>query len=252
MKSNLKIERRTLRCLTSNRCSSLSVVLLFTMGLLHGCATNMQSTPPAAAVRGPALTVIQPPEPFKLSMMTIGDPAAASNSLESALIFGGKMSGFAQLLMKATASLDFHAGRVLNDALAADLSRSGRATTRLPSTQTDRREFLDNYQALGVTSGVIVDVIPVAVGYWNTYPDGPLRPWVVLTYREYDVTQRMVVATGQIGTGPSPDGNPITPVAADDRFAFASFDALTANPQRAVAGMKSAIEKVAQALAQKL
>ena len=223
--------------------------LLFAAGLLHGCATNPDAVP--ILTPGPALTLIESPEPVTLSITSAEHPEA-TGSAESTVRFAGKMRGFGALLTQATKPLEFRPGAALTEALAADLSRSGRAPARAASKQTAREEFVEDYPALGAKPGVLIDVVPVAVGYWNKYPDGLFRPWVVLAYREYDSAQRKIVATGQIGTGPAIDRNPMIVVAADDQFTFASFDALTADPQRAVAGMKSAIQKVVRALSQKL
>jgi hypothetical protein len=233
----------------NSRKSGLSA-LLCAAALLHGCATNTQSVP-IPTPGGPPLNLIESPDPANLSITTAEHPEA-TGSAESTVLFAGKMRGFGVFLEQATKPLGFHPGVALTEALTAELSRSGRAPARVASKQSGREEFVEDYPALGAKPGVLLDVVPVAVGYWNKYPDGPFRPWVVLAYREYDPAQRKVVATGRIGTGPAIDRSPMIAVPADDQFAFASFDALTADPQRAVAGMKSAIQKVAQALSQKL
>src|SRR5579862_9146158 len=102
--------------------------LVFAAGLLHGCATSMNPAPTPAPSATPAIpvTLIESPEPLKLSIMMTDHPEA-TGGFESVLIFAGKMAAFGGALMQATSSLDFHPGAALTGALAADLSRSGKA-----------------------------------------------------------------------------------------------------------------------------
>jgi len=226
-------------------------LLVLAAGMLQGCATNTTPVPQPSATPAIPVTLIESPEPLKLSIMMTEHPEA-SGGFESVMIFVGKMSAFGTALTQATQPLDFRPGAALTSALAADLSRAGKAPTRIAAGAKERRALLDDYQGIAAPAGVVIDVVPLAVGYWNKFPDGPFRPWVVVAFREYDPVQRKVVTTGRIGTGPSVDGNPMIAVPDDDRFAFASFDALTADPRKAVAGMQAVIQRVAQALSNKL
>lgn len=234
--------------------------VLFAAAALIGCTSPRVQTsspltavaPIAAEASGRPVTVIDAPEPGNLLITTVGHPEAAGG-IESTLIYLGKMAGFGRLLTEAMKSESFRPGATVTDALGDALKRAGHSSARTALKRHERSEFVDDYGAPpGTQSGLLLDIVPVAVGYWNKFPDGPYRPWVVLAYREYDPAVRMVVSTGQIGTGPSIDGTPITSVAPDDQYTFASFDGITADPKRAVAGMRAAIRKVAQALTQKL
>src|SRR4029078_9283323 len=109
-----------------------------------------------------------------------------------------------------------------------------------------------DYAQINAAGGRIVDVVPLAVGYWSTYPKSAYRPWVVVEYRIYDAQGRTSIATGSIGAGPSPNAKPIDTVPQDDRFAFPDFDAVRENPDRALDGLKATIDQVAAALAAKL
>ena len=69
------------------------IALLFVAGLLHGCATNTVSVPVPTPRPGPALTLIESPEVVRLSITTTEHPEARG-SVESTVLFGGKMRGF--------------------------------------------------------------------------------------------------------------------------------------------------------------
>ena len=73
-----------------------------------------------------------------------------------------------------------------------------------------------------------------------------------LEYRDFDTRANKAVATGFVGTGPAPNDGEWTPVTSDDSFAFATFEALVANPARAAEGLRATAARVAQALAQKI
>ena len=122
---------------------------------------------------------------------------------------------------------------------------------RAPNPQRDREDFVNDYAALGVNATVYLDIVPRAIGYHAESPAGAYRPWVMVEYRLFDMREKKVMASGLIGTGPVRGGESAVAVAQDDLFAFASFEALTSDPARGIAGLRADIRQVALALAQR-
>ena len=220
--------------------------------LLGACA----ATPPDDGMADVAL--IRVPEASKLTL-TIDKHPDATSSLERALMFSGDVAKGEHILREALAS-DASAGPRFIASLSDEVRdvwlraerKQGKRAIIVPESHFDRIELLSNYAALGAKAGVVVDVIPRTLGYWSVYPDRVYRPWVRLEYRVHDVRTNKVVATGMIGTGPAPADGEWTSVRPDDALVFASFEALVANPAQAAKALRATVDRVAQALAQKI
>jgi hypothetical protein len=205
---------------------------------LTGCATQ-------------PLSLVEVPEPPHLAVTIAGHPDATADVTRQ-LFYRADTQKAENDLKTALAARGFSAGPLLSAAVAGAAARGGRTVVRVADPIKEREELLGDYAKLAPSGGRVVDVVPLAVGYWSTYPTSPFRPWVVVQFRVYDVTANKSIATGMIGTGPSPTSAPIESVAQDDRFAFENFDAIRANPARALEGLKATIEQVAVALAARL
>ena len=210
---------------------------------LLSCATTGPATQP--------LTLIEVPEPPHLAVTIVGHPDATAD-LTRQLFYRADTQKAESDLKSVLAPRGFRAGALLSTAVANVAARPGRPVARVADPVAEREELLGDYAKLATSAGRIVDVVPLAVGYWSTYPKSPYRPWVVVEYRVYDAKGRKSIATGTIGAGPSPASTPIESVPQDDRFAFENFDAIRANPERALEGLKATIEQVAAALAARL
>jgi hypothetical protein len=224
------------------RISALLAVLALA-ALAQSCA-SVESAPDS-------LALIDIPDPPRLTVHTVGHPEAGAG-LTQEIFFTQAMAGLANKLERAVQSQALHPGKDLDDALSAALARPGRALVHLPAPQKERSALLAQPSPPSTRAAIDLDVVPVSVGYWNTWPNGPWRPWVVLTYRLRDHNNGAVRASGQIGSGPAINGEPIAAVAPDDRFSFTTFDALVADPARAAGGLRETIRQVAAALAQRL
>jgi hypothetical protein len=210
---------------------------------LLGCAATGPTTQP--------LALIEVPEPPHLGVTIVGHPDATADVTRQ-LFYRSDMQKAESDLKALFAPRGFRAGALLGTAVANAAARPGRPVARIADPVAEREELLGNYAKLGTSAGRIVDVVPLAVGYWSTYPKAPFRPWVVLEYRVYDVAGRKSVAAGTIGVGPSPTSKPIEAVPQNDGFAFENFDAIRASPERALEGLKTTIDQVAAALGARL
>ena len=207
------------------------------------------STPPSAAPV--VVAVIGVPDPAKLAVIIQNHPNATGGQVQG-LFFAAEMHTRERQLAGSLRPRAFAPAAALSDAIAEALRRPDRIVVRAPNPQRDREDFLKDYSVLGAQAAAYVDVLPREIGYWAESPTGAYRPWIIVAYRVHDSREGKVVASGLIGTGPAPPGETSSPVAQDDAFSFPSFEALTADPARAEAGMREAIRLVARALAQKL
>lgn len=220
--------------------------------LLGACA----ATPPNEGMADVALITV--PEAAKLTLIIDKHPDATS-SLERALMLSGDVAKGEHILREALAA-DASAGPRFIASLSDEVrdvwlqaeKKQGKRAIVVPESHFDRIELLSNYAALGAKAGVVIDVIPRTLGYWAVYPDRVYRPWVRLEYRIHDVRTNKVVATGMIGTGPAPADGEWTSVVSDDALVFASFEALVANPALAAKALRATVDRVAEALAQKI
>ena len=217
-------------------------VALFAAALL-GCATPGPTPAP--------LALIDVPEPPHLGVTIVGHPDA-TGALTRQLFYRSDTQKAESDLKAVLAPRGFSPGAMLGAGIAGAAARGGHPIARLADPVKEREELLGDYAQINAAGGRIVDVVPLAVGYWSTYPKSAYRPWVVVEYRIYDAQGRTSIATGTIGAGPSPNAKPIDTVPQDDRFAFPDFDAVRANPERALDGLKTTIDQVAAALAAKL
>lgn len=215
-----------------------SVATFIATVALMGCATQ-------------PLSLVEIPEPPHLAVTIVGHPDATSDVTRQ-FFYRADTQKAESDLKAALAARGFSAGPLLSAAVAGAATRGGRTVVRVADPVKEREELLGDYAKVAANAGRIVDVVPLAVGYWSTYPKSAFRPWVVVEYRVYDVTGRKSVATGTIGAGPSPTSQPIESVPQDERFAFDNFDAIRANPDRALQGLKATIDQVAAALAARL
>lgn len=223
---------------------------------LHACASGVAAPDSATAVADVAL--VELPDASKLSL-TIDKHPDATGSLERALLFSGDIAKGEHLLGDALRA-DATAGPrfvpslsvTVTDALIQSLRRAGRSVVVAPEAHHDRIELIPSYPSLGARAALIVDVVPRALGYWAEYPARVYRPWVRLEYREFDLRAKRAIGTGFVGTGPAPHEGAWTQVASSDAFAFATFEALVADPGRAAQGLRAAAALVASALAAKI
>jgi hypothetical protein len=243
------------------------VTPLSLLALLYGCAsapsTDQAAAPPPAGRDGqaaaPSATVpasasvalITVPEPLRLSLTIAGHPDA-QGGLTRQLLHSQQLAAGALDLAHALQTQSFQPGVLLDDALFGALMGGGRSVAHAADPHHVRAEFLTDYSQVKTAAARDLDVVPLAVGYWSRYPNGVYRPWVVVAYRLRDNRSGAIVASGQVGAGPAVDETPVVAVPQDDRFAFADFAALTADPARAAAGLKTTLQQVAAALAQRL
>jgi hypothetical protein len=211
--------------------------------LLEGCASV---APP------PTVALIGSPDPARLRV-TIEKLPDNGGSFERSMMFSTEMFNREFALAQMLQPPGFAPAVLLTDALADALQKPGRVVVRAANPQRDREEFLKDYGALGAKGAIYVDILPRAIGYWTDLAEGPYRPWVLVGYRVYDSREGKVLTTGLIGMGPEPRGETVSDVVAqDNQFTFATFDTVTDEPIRAAAGLRAAIVKVSQALAQKI
>lgn len=172
------------------------------------------------------------------------DIATGERSLDEALTrdTAGAAAGSTPLVTLST---------TLTGTLLDALRRPGVAPTIAPESHRDRIELVSNYAALDARADRFLDVVPRTVGYWSVYGVGVYRPWIRLEYRVYDARANKIVSSGLIGTGPAVADGLWIPVPQDDAFAFRSFDALLADPVRAMEGLRATIAQVARALGQR-
>ena len=214
------------------------------------CALVMQSG--CTSLPTPAIVaLVGVPDPAKLSVIVEKHPSA-SGSIERSMFFIAEMHTKEQLFANALKPLAFAPAAALTEAIAEAFLLPGRSVIRATNPQRDREDFLRDYAVLGISAGLYIDIVPLSIGYWAESPAGAYRPWVMVDYRLYDSLNAKAVASGQIGTGPIAPGDSVTSIAPDNQFAFPSFEALTNDPARAVAGLRAAIRQVAQALARKV
>jgi hypothetical protein len=213
--------------------------------MLAGCA----AAPNAPSASRQDIALIDVPEPPRLVVSIVGHPDASASQTRR-MFYQNEVRDVAIKLAAALRPADLHPGAMTTAALASALSVTQRQPVlRAADPQPGREELLEDYTQVRTTAARDLDVVPAAIGYWRTYPGGPYRPWVILSYRLRDNATGRVLASGTIGSGPSPGEGPLSSVPADDRFAFPSFAALTAEPQRAAEGLRVTVQRVADALA---
>ena len=236
---------------------ALAICLLLLAGCTSMTATGPTPAPGTTAATGiigttPAtLALIDVPEPAKLSVVLIGH-RDSTGSVERQMFYIAWLEYDEKILKDALKPQSFLPGAALTEALAAALPQTDRSVVRVANPRSERYEFLDSYASLGSKAGTYLDVVPLVVGYWNESPTGPFRPWLVLNWRVYSNLDNKVVASGVIGTGPARGDEPMFAIPPDKEFAFPSLEAVSADPARAVAGLRAAMRQVARALAQKL
>ena len=228
------------------RCRILIATAACALALLPGCASLSQLETPLSAI-----ALVGVPEPGKLSVTVEKHPDAHSSQTRG-LFYASEIFRKEHVLANAFKPAAFAPAAELTEAFAEAFRRPGRTVVRAANPQRDREDFLADYAALGMPAGVYVDIIPRSVGYWAESPTGAYRPWVIVAYRFHDSREGKLLASGLIGTGPTPAGGTAVSVALGDPFACASFEALVADPGRAVVGLRAAIRQVALALAEKL
>ena len=225
--------------------SVLAVPLAVFALLMSSCAGVPQSEAPPSAI-----TLVAAPEPATLAVIIQNHPDARG-SQERQIFFAAELQRKTHALTVALQPQSFLPGATLTEAVAAALKKPDRTVVRAANPRSGREEFLMDYAATGAKPGIVVDVVPRAIGYWAESLTGAYHPWVVIAFRVFDTAAGKTLASGQIGTGPPLPGETAIVVAPDAAYAFTSLDAVVADPARAVAGLRTAIQQVARALAER-
>jgi hypothetical protein len=242
----------TLGNLLTRRSHATLAALAVLAVVIAGCRTQPTTMDPGAAAEIKRIGVVTPRMPPKPAIILASSP--------------GKGYGFGWIGLAVDAGLEgerkarfeqsiqgenFSAQDALTASLVASLQGRGFEVVQVP-VRRDRGDFLSAYPADPAPPvDAYLDVVTRNYGYQaaGTNDTQPYRPWVELRFRLIRARDNAVLMQKDVSYNPVGNTKNIVTIADESPYAFTTSDLLVADPPRAVAGMRLALERSGQAVA---
>src|SRR5580658_1350936 len=225
-----------------------AAVVLTASLLLAGCARNPEIPFERASV--PQITTIGvvtpgfPDGPDIVLATTVGQ----SFGLIGALVDAGMKSNRDTKVLAAMQSRNFSARDAFLSKLTAGLEAEGYRVALIPATR-EARKFVENYAgAPQHPVDAYLDIFTTGYGYLaaGIGDSTPYRPVLYLEARLVRAADKAILMTDRIRYNPIQAGSNMITIAPDPAYEFTDFDTLVGNPDRAMDGLRGALEQSAQ------
>lgn len=182
--------------------------------------------------------------PAQYSVNVVFQPGASLGVI-GVLLMAGDLGNKSKAFTQQQVDKYLRLGPELTAALAEELAAAGSfQVVAVDGGTAARTGFLKQYPP--VECDAYLDVVIRRAGYWAQYSSSPLLPTMFVPVRLVDARAKTVLFSKEVflTDGHVPDG--ATQVYPDANFAFESFAALKADPERAGEGLKQAARMVAR------
>lgn len=219
---------------------------------LAACATPYTPTPfdrDAATVE--SIAVIGDTLPEKATVTQVAS-AGSSFGLIGALIDAGVDANREGRFKEMLAEHGFDPKPDFEASLTAALADKGYAVEILPAAKRARPEFLAGYGGFETEADAFLDIATEVYGYLSAGAGQPWRPTFICEVRLVSAADGSTLMQNAIVYNPLTAREGVVTITPDPSYNFRNVKEIEENPEKAVAGMRDAMTKVAQTIASTL
>lgn len=233
---------------------------LLLAGAVSACATPYVPVPfdrQSSGVVSIAVMDDSMPEtttPFQAATMSANMAGAAAAAVPLAGIFVGLVAGGIQAgiesdrrnkLEEILKANNFFAETLFEERLQASLVEQGFSTS-IHGKARKERDFLKVYP--DNPADAHLDVVVHNYGYVTAGDNVPWRPYANISVRLIGKDKKTVLMDNRLAYNPLGSPEEIVNISANDAYSFESWDAVIADPQKAIAGLHDVIDQSAKTI----
>ena len=227
------------------------VVLIAVSVVLSGCVSlDRQAFNRSANPHIKTVSIPKPVNPETYSVNILHHPGA-SFGLIGGLIAAAELSTKSSGVTDAIKTVGFDPGQALSEAIKAALEKQNQfAVTLVPGPTRKEGAFIEDYNTVEGAGDAVLDTAISYIGYWASSHSAPYYPTLSVATRLVDMRTKAILYNAMFVYGPVPIvPTGVTKMIPGPEFMKPDYDALLANKEELVGGLKYAIGKVAESVA---